>query len=60
MSKDLSQAISAWCDKLFDIGDNKARDHCHVTGKYRGSAHCNINLQLTKKVTAIFHNLRGL
>ena len=34
------------CDKLFDIGYNKVRDHCHVTEKYRGSAHwtCNINL----------------
>ena len=27
------------CNKLFDAGDNKVRDHCHVTGKYRGSAH---------------------
>ena len=27
------------CDVLFDVGDNKVRDHCHVTGKYRGSAH---------------------
>ena len=23
------------CDKLFDVGDDKVRDHCHVTGKYR-------------------------
>ena len=21
------------CDKLIDIGDNKVRDHCHITGK---------------------------
>ena len=37
------------------------RDHCHITGKYRGSAHwnCNINFKLTKKVPVIFHNLRG-
>ena len=27
------------CNKLFDARDNKVRDHCHVTGKYRGSAH---------------------
>ena len=39
------------CDKLFDVVDNKVRDHCNITGKYRGSAHqgCNIDLQLTKK-----------
>ena len=49
------------CDKLFDVGDNKVRDHCHITGKYRGSDHwsCNIKLWLTKKVPVIFHNLRG-
>ena len=27
------------CNKLFDVGDNKVRNHCHITGKYRGSAH---------------------
>ena len=49
------------CEKLFDAGDNKVRNHCHVTGKYIGSAHCscNINLGLTKKIPVIFHNLRG-
>ena len=49
------------CNKLFDARDDKKRDHCHVTGKYRGSAHCNcnINLNLAKKVLIIFHNLRG-
>ena len=48
-------------DNLFDVADNKIRDHCHVTGKYRGSSHwsCNINVELTKKIPVIFHNLKG-
>ena len=48
-------------NKLFNVGDNKVRDHCHKTRKYRGSANwsCNINLMLTKKILVIFHNLRG-
>ena len=49
------------CEKLIDDDDEKVRDHCQLTGKFRGAAHwsCNINLQLTKKVPVIFHNLRG-
>ena len=41
--------------------EDKVRDHCHITGNYRGSAHwtCNINLKISKKVAIIFHNLRG-
>ena len=52
---------SCFCNKLFDVGDEKVRDHCHITGKYRGAAHfsCNANLKLSKKVPVIFHNLRG-
>ena len=52
---------SCWiCKKLIDNDEEKARDHCHVTGKFRGAAHrnCNINFLLTKKVPVIFHNLR--
>ena len=49
------------CDRLFDVSDNKVRDHCHVTGRYRGAAYwiCNVNFNLTKKVPLIFHNLDG-
>ena len=37
---------SCWiCDKLFDVGDDKVRDHCHITGKYRGTAHWSKNLR---------------
>ena len=56
------ESNSCWiCEKLIDNDDEKVRDHCHVTGKFRGAAHwnCNINFQLTKKVPVIFHNLRG-
>ena len=46
---------------MFDAGDTRVRDRDHITGQYRGSTHlsCNINLKLTKKVPAIFHNLKG-
>ena len=49
------------CDKLFDVEDNKVRNHCHVTGECRGAAHwsCNINLKLTRTIPGIFHNVRG-
>ena len=48
------------CEKRID-DNKKVRDHCHVTGKFRGVAHwsCNINVQLTKSVPVMFHNLRG-
>ena len=49
------------CKKPFGKDDVKVRDHCHVTGKYRGSAHqdCNLNFSLTQKIPVIFHNLKG-
>ena len=48
------------CEKRID-DNKKVRDHCQVTSKFRGAAHwsCNINVQLTKKVPVMFHNLRG-
>ena len=49
------------CKKLINKDDEKIRDHCHVTGKFRGATHweCNINFQLTKKIPVILHNLKG-
>ena len=51
---------NCWICKKF-INNDEERGHCHVTGKFRGAAHrnCNVNLKLTKKVPVIFHNLRG-
>ena len=48
------------CEKRINNDDEKVRDHCHITKRFRCAAHwsCNINLQLSKKFTGIFHNLR--
>jgi hypothetical protein len=36
------------------------RDHCHVTGKFRGAAHSVCNLRLKHRHTPVmFHNARG-
>ncbi|XP_057299328.1 uncharacterized protein LOC130629953 [Hydractinia symbiolongicarpus] len=49
------------CNQKYIETDIKVRDHCHVTGRYRGSAHndCNLSYRLTDKVPVVFHNLRG-
>ena len=52
------------CDKKYTEKDIRVRDHCHITGKYRGSAHqeCNLKLRINPKeikIPVIFHNLRG-
>ena len=52
------------CDEPYKEKDIQVRDHCHITGKFRGSAHqdCNLKLQIkpeTIKIPVIFHNLRG-
>ena len=49
------------CGKLIENDDEKVRDHCQITEKFRHAAHesCNINRCLTKEVPVIFHKLRG-
>ena len=52
------------CNIKYTNEDIKVRDHCHITGKYRGSAHqeCNLKLRVNPeeiKIPVIFHNLRG-
>ena len=36
------------CNGKYKSDDKPVREHCHVTGKYRGSAHesCNLKLQI--------------
>ena len=53
--------VVGFVKNLLIMMKNRDRDHCHITGKFRGAAHWdgNINFQLTKKVPVIFDNLRG-
>ena len=56
------KSIKWWiCDNDYIDNDVKVRDSCHITRKYRGSAHrdCNINLKLNQKIPVIFHNLKN-
>lgn len=47
------------CGKAYTESDVRVRDHCHLTGKYRGSAHsdCNLNYKVSRHVPVVFHNL---
>lgn len=48
------------CEKPFQIGEEgMVRDHSHFTGKFRGAAHSNCNLQYNENRTipVVFHNL---
>ena len=52
------------CGEKYTDKDVLVRDHCHITGKFRGSAHkeCNLKLRIKPenlKIPIIFHNLRG-
>ncbi|XP_073831535.1 uncharacterized protein [Musca autumnalis] len=47
------------CDE--SLGGDRVRDHCHLTGKYRGAAHnqCNLKYQVPKFIPIFFHNFSG-
>ena len=41
--------------------DWKVRDHCHLTGRFRGAAHngCNLNLKYSSHIPVIAHNSKN-
>ena len=44
-----------------DLNNDKVRDHCHYTGRYRGPAHnsCNLKYRKPNFIPVVFHNLSG-
>ena len=48
------------CEGPVPLSD-KVRDHCHLTGKYRGPAHskCNLAYRKIDFIPVFFHNLEG-
>lgn len=47
------------CEK--PLGLDRARDHCHLTGAFRGAAHtkCNLEYQDSRTIPIVFHNFSG-
>ena len=61
-NEDFKNSTKCWiCGNDCIDSDVKIRDHCHVIGKYSGSAHrdCNINIRLNHKIPIKFHNLKN-
>ena len=55
------QASDCWiCGKLLNLQD-RVRDHCHYTGRYRGPACniCNLKYRKPNNISVFFHNLTG-
>ena len=58
--KQFNKASDCWiCGE--ELGNDRVRDHCHYTGRYRVAAHnsCNLKFSKPKGVPVFFHNLSG-
>ena len=59
--EDFENSPKCWvCDNVYVDVDVKVRDHCHITGKYRGLSHrdFNINVKLNHKIPTLSCNLK--
>ena len=56
--EDFENNICRFCGK--NVESDKVRDHCYLTGKYRGRAHslCNFNVKQAQSnfITVMLHN----
>ena len=45
-----------------ELGEDRMRDHCHLSGKFRGAAHevCNLKYKVPKFFPVVFHNLSAM
>ena len=54
------QKICHICKEKFcdDKNQKKEKDHCHFTGKFRGTAHikCNLGYKVPNEILIVFHN----
>ena len=58
--KQFNKASDCWiCGE--ELGNDRVRDHCHYTGRYRGPAHnrCNLKFRKPNNISVFFHNLSG-
>ena len=61
-NEDFKNSTKFWiCNNDYIDTDVKVRDYCHITGKHRGFAHrdCNINLKLNHKTPNALSNLKN-
>ena len=57
-AEDFNNATDCWICKG-ELGPDKVRDHCHLTGRYRGAAHnqCNLKYRKLTFTPVVIHNL---
>ena len=44
-----------------ELGEDRVRDQCHLSGTFRGAAHevCNLKYKVPQFFEVVFHNLSG-
>ena len=54
-----SMIMTMQCNE--ELGEDRVRDHCHLSGKFRGAAHeiCNLKYKVPKFFPVVFHNMSG-
>ena len=58
MQKDVIYVVKESIKSVEDIDYRKAIDHCHYTGKHRGTVHsiCNLKFKVPNEILLFFHN----